>query len=215
VGGVAEGLVRRRADLGERQSDVEVEQVLAVRLVLAQAPEFLGTAVPQGDPHLDVDHDHPGPQRGEDRFEEVVHLVEFESAVPQRLVHGLQLVVGGVRFLVDGLPFLHGGLEHPVGRLQFLVGRLELLVSRLQLAVGVLELGIQPLGPADVVEYHRDADQAAVLPQQRVEVHHQPDDLAGTEVQAAEGLRLRLRVEIHQGVAADQQVDPGDRRVQP
>ena len=33
------------------------------------------------------------------------------------------------------------------------------------------------------------------------------------EVQAAEDLRLGLGVEVHQGVAADQQVDPGDRRV--
>jgi hypothetical protein len=103
-----------RSGLHSRRTTAAVDRVERQLAVAGHVGQCF--AVPRLDPHLAVDDDDAGPDRGEHRFEELVHLVEVEAALAQGVVDRLQLVVGGLQFLV----------------------------GRLQLPVGVLQLGEQP-----------------------------------------------------------------------
>ena len=176
---------QRPGELLDREPDVEREQVVLDRLVLAQPPEVLGAVVPDLHPLLAIDHGDPDAERGEDRLEEVVDPVEVAGPVAQLVVDRLELLVGRLELLVHRLELLVGrlellvgGLELLVGRLQLLVGGLELVDRRLQLLVGELEvapvgLELPPHGgvAADVLEHDADAVRRAAVRQQRRHRH--------------------------------------------
>src|SRR5262249_37044488 len=116
----------RLPQLGDRQPDVQVQEVLALDLVGSQSPEILGPLVPDAHQQLPV-HDHdPRPEARQDRLEIAVDVAELLAALPELLVDRVHLLVRRLELLVHGLELLVGGL-------QLLVGGLELLDRRLQL----------------------------------------------------------------------------------
>jgi hypothetical protein len=70
-----QGTADQRTELSGRESDVQIEKMLADGFFLPQPPQILGTPVPDEYPHVGIEHRHPGTQAGKDRFEKPVRLV--------------------------------------------------------------------------------------------------------------------------------------------
>src|SRR5262249_37199848 len=78
---VAEYPPDERSQTVRRKSDVEIQEVLAPRLLLAQPPQVLGPPVPYLDLQLLIHHDDPGAHAGQDGLEESVRLVQLDPAL--------------------------------------------------------------------------------------------------------------------------------------
>src|SRR5215218_8063742 len=205
-----EGRAQQRHDRRERQSGVEVEQMLADDFVGPESPELGRVVVPGVDAELGVDRDHTALEAPEDRLEEGVQAVVLVRPQPELVVDRLELLVRRLELLVHRLELLVRRLELLVRRLELLVRRLQLLVRRLQLLDRRLKLLLRGLellvrllyrvlqGPeaCDVDEAHRHADGRAVASVQRRQLNVEVAGLAADRpLDVPDGARVRLLLE--------------------
>src|SRR5438045_9604583 len=77
----------------DRQPNIEPENVLTARLLLAQPPHVFRTLVPYQHTQIRVDDHDRRSQTRENALEECIHLVELLAANPDLVVRGVKLLV--------------------------------------------------------------------------------------------------------------------------